>query len=58
MFKFELRERVQDTITHFTGYITMRAETVSRGNTYAIETISTDGIIIQAWLGEERLKHA
>lgn len=57
MFKFELKERVQDILTHYTGYVTMRAETIGHGNQYAVETVNTDGVLISAMLGEERLKH-
>ncbi len=57
-FKFEIGQRVRETVTGFTGNVTGRAEFKAGQNRYQVDRLSTTGAIISDWLDEGRLEDA
>lgn len=54
-FKFEIGQRVRDTITKYEGTITARVEYYTGDLGYRIETLGTDGSCLTEWLDERRV---
>ena len=55
MFKFEMKARVVDTLTNYSGTITARAEFNEHPNKYLVEAIDSTGRPIEWWVDENRL---
>lgn len=55
MFRFNLRDKVQDTVTGYTGTVTARAEYHGDISRYLVESVDTTGRPIQEWISEDRL---
>lgn len=56
--KFQLRERVSDSVTEFTGIITSRCEHISGEPIYRVEGMDDTGRPISDWFDESRLERA
>ena len=56
MFNFELRDKVKDTITDYSGIITIREERLNAPNNYLVESKDNTGRPIEWWLVEHRLE--
>lgn len=55
-FKFEIGQRVQDSVTKFEGQITGRAEYDTGYRSYQVQSLSKTGEILTEWLQEERVE--
>lgn len=55
MFKFEMKERVEDNVTTMTGVVTARVEYLTSENRYLVEGVDSTGRPIEWWIDENRL---
>lgn len=56
MFEFELKTKVKDLITGYTGIVTGRLEYISGSRRYLVETITGTGNTAENWFDESRLE--
>lgn len=54
--KFQLKERVSDSVTGYTGVITGRSESVSGEPIYRVDGMDNTGRPIWEWFDESRLE--
>ena len=58
MFKFQLGTQVKDTITRFTGVVTVRIDYITGSNRYGVQSTAFDkdgAPKKEVWYDEERL---
>lgn len=54
--KFQLKERVSDSVTGYTGVITGRCEHISGEPMYRVDGMDNTGRPVSEWLDESRLE--